>query len=240
MFHYSNFPLFHPFEHGVPVMKLEKDLYAYLWQNAYENNCNTYVIHGETTVLIDPGHSRHLNRLFTQMEEDGISPEDVDLVIITHSHPDHCEGLEAFLDKPVKIAMGQEEARYLLEGGKVLFEMMGKPLPKFRIDFYLKEGDLHLGKKALNIYQSPGHSPGSLSIYWPERKTLFTGDVIFQGGIGRTDFLEGNSRLLKESIESLSRLETEILLPGHGDIVMGKEMVVQNFEFIRQNFYDYL
>jgi hydroxyacylglutathione hydrolase len=221
-------------------MKLEKDLYAYLWQNPYENNCNTYLIHGEKTVFIDPGHSRHVERLSHQMEEDGISPEEIDLIILTHSHPDHFEGLEAFLDKPVKIAMNREEERYLLDSGKLLFEMMRQPLPKFRIDFYLKEGELHLGEKTFRIYQTPGHSPGSLSIYWSERKVLFTGDLIFYGGIGRTDFLEGNSKLLMESIERLADLDTEILLPGHGDIVMGREMVLQNYEFIRQNFYAYL
>jgi len=221
-------------------MKIERDLYAYLWQDPYENNCNTYVVNGDKTILIDPGHSRHVERLFHQMDEDGISSEKVDVVLITHSHPDHFEGLEAFLDKPVKITMSREEERYLLESGKLLFEMMRQPLPKFRIDFYLREGELHLGKELFQIYSTPGHSPGSLSIYWPERKILFTGDVIFYGGIGRTDFLEGNSKLLMESIERLSRLDTEILLPGHGEIVMGKEMVLQNFEFIRQNFYAYL
>ena len=221
-------------------MKIEEDLYAYLWQNPYENNCNTYLIDGEVTVLIDPGHSRYLGQIFKQMEQDGISPEEIDLIILTHSHPDHFEGLEAFLDKPVKIAMNQEEERYLLESGKLLFEMMRQPLPKFRINFYLKEGELHLGGKTFRIYQTPGHSPGSLSIYWPERKVLFTGDLIFYGGIGRTDFLEGNSKLLMESIEKLADLDTEILLPGHGETVMGKEMVLQNFEFIRQNFYAYL
>lgn len=221
-------------------MKLGKDLYAYLWQNSYENNCNTYVIQGEKTVLIDPGHSRHLSKLFYQMEEDGISPDGVDLVIITHSHPDHSEGLEAFLDKPVKIAMNSEEERYLLESGKLLFEMMGQPMPKYRIDFFLKEGELRLGEEAFNIYQTPGHSPGSLSIYWPKRKALFSGDVIFYGGVGRTDFLEGNSKLLRESIERMSHLDIELILPGHGELVMGKETVLQNFEFIRQNFYNYL
>ena len=59
-------------------------------------------------------------------------------------------------------------------------------------------------------------------------------------GIGRTDFQEGNSKLLKKSIERMSSLDTEILLPGHGELVMGREMVLQNFEFIRQNFYAYL
>jgi glyoxylase-like metal-dependent hydrolase (beta-lactamase superfamily II) len=174
------------------------------------------------------------------MEEDGLSPEKIELVIVTHSHPDHMEGVEAFSDKPVRIAMGREEERYLLESGKILFDMMRMPLPSLRIDFYLKEGELRLGSQTFHVYESPGHSPGSLTIYWPDRKTLFTGDVVFLGGIGRTDFLEGNSKLLMESIEKLSLLDTELLLPGHGDLVRGKELVLQNYEFIRKNFYPYL
>ena len=221
-------------------MKLEKDLYAYLWNNPYENNCNTYLIHGEITALIDPGHSRHVPNLFHQMDEDGISPEEIDVVIPTHCHPDHFEGLEAFMNKPVKIAMNREEERYLLESGKHLFEMMNQTLPEFRIDFYLREGDLHLGNEAFHIYQTPGHSPGSLSIHWLKRKVLFTGDLVFYGGVGRTDFLEGNSKLLKRSIERISSLDIGLLLPGHGELVKGGEMVLQNFEFIRQNFYAYL
>jgi glyoxylase-like metal-dependent hydrolase (beta-lactamase superfamily II) len=221
-------------------MKVEKGLYAYPWQNAYENNCNTYLIDGEVTLLIDPGHSRHIPHLLGQMQEDGIPPEEIDLIILTHAHPDHFEGLEAFLNKPVKIAMNREEERYLKESGKLLFEMMGQPLPEFRIDFYLGEGGLHLGEETFHIYLTPGHSPGSLSIHWPERKVLFTGDLVFYGGIGRTDFPEGNSKLLKESIERMSRLDTELLLPGHGEMVMGKDKVLQNFEFIRNSFYAYL
>ena len=118
--------------------------------------------------------------------------------------------------------------------------MMRQPVPEFRIDFYLQEGELHLGGETLDIYETPGHSPGSLSIHWPERKVLFTGDLVFYEGIGRTDFLEGNPKSIKKSIERISRLDTEILLPGHGEMVMGKEKVLQNFEFIRQSFYAYL
>ena len=140
-------------------MKLEKDLYAYLWQNAYENNCNTYLIHGEVTILIDPGHSRHIPNLFQQMNGDGIPPEEIDLVILTHSHPDHFEGLDAFANQPVKIAMNREEERYLMESGKLLFEMMRQPVPEFQTDFYLQEGELHLGGETLRYLRDPGPFP---------------------------------------------------------------------------------
>jgi len=223
-------------------MELQKDLYAYLWQNPYENNCNSYLIRGERTVLIDPGHSRHLTGLFSRMEEDGISPDEIHVLIITHAHPDHLEGLEAFLEKPVRIAMSREEERYLLGDGKLLLDVTGMDpsRPSFRIDFYLGEGELRLGTKTFNIFHTPGHSPGSLSIYWPERKALFTGDLIFYQGVGRTDFPGGSSRLLRESIERLSRLDTEILLSGHGEVVTEREAVLHNFHFIRQNVYPYL
>lgn len=221
-------------------MKLEEGLYAYIWQDQYENNCNTFVIHQGMTVLIDPGHSRHLKKVFDQMEEDGLSPEGIDVVLMTHSHPDHLESVELFFDKPVKIGMNRQEERYLRENGRFLFEMMNQPMPKIRIDFYLKEGELHLAKEIFKIYETPGHSPGSLSIHWPEKKALFTGDLIFYGGVGRTDFPEGNSRLLVQSIEKMSRLDVEILLPGHGDVIMGRASVLQNFEYIRKNLYPYL
>lgn len=221
-------------------LKLAKDLYAYFWQSVYENNCNTYVINGEKTVLIDPGHSRHLPNLFDQMERDGIPLERIDLVIATHSHPDHLEGLEAFLDRPIKMALSLEEERYLREMGIRLYEMMGQPPPRYRADLFLREGELLLGQERFQIFQTPGHSPGSLTIYWPEKKALFTGDLVFYGGIGRTDFPGGNSRDLIESIERMSWLDIELLLPGHGEAVMEKERVLQNFDLIRQSYFPYL
>ncbi len=228
------------FQQEEKTMRLEEGLYAYPWQHAYENNCNTYVIRRELTVLIDPGHSRHLEKVFLQMESDGISPEEIRLILVTHSHPDHLEGIETFLEKPVRIAMSEEEAKYLKDDGSLLYEEMTQAPPKIRVDFYLKEGALHLGNETFEVYQTPGHSPGSLCLYWPSRKVLFTGDVIFYGGIGRTDFPGGNPEALKRSIERMSCLETERLLPGHGELVLGRDQVLQNFQFIRQNFYSYL
>lgn len=221
-------------------MKLEEDLYGYPWIHPYENNCNTYLVRADRSLLIDPGHSRFLGLLIDQMQDDGISPETIDVVMITHAHPDHLEGVEFFLEKPVRITMSQEEERYLLENGKRLFDMMGRSPPKYRVDFYLKEGSLCLGQERFEVLETPGHSPGSLSIYWPRRKALFTGDVVFYGGIGRTDFAGGDPRLLMQSIERLSELETELLLPGHGEIVRGREAVVRNFRSIRQAFYAFL
>lgn len=113
-------------------------------------------------------------------------------------------------------------------------------MPQFEPFVYLVEGDLILGKENrinLQVLHTPGHSPGSLSFYWPDSKVLIPGDVIFYGSVGRTDFPGGSITILKQSIEKLSKLEVEYLLPGHsteyGSIIEGKERVERNFQALR-------
>ena len=101
-------------------------------------------------------------------------------------------------------------------------------------DFFLKEGDISINNVDLKIIHTPGHSPGSISLYLPEKKLLFTGDLVFKGGIGRTDLPGGNGSLLKESIKRLSELEFEWLLPGHGDIISGEKDIKANFAQLHQ------
>ena len=85
-----------------------------------------------------------------------------------------------------------------------------------------------------------GHSPGSVALYWPEEKALFTGDLIFRGGVGRTDLPGGNGADLKQSIKRLVELDIEWILPGHGDLVSGGAEVRANFNHIEQVFFNYV
>jgi len=101
-------------------------------------------------------------------------------------------------------------------------------------DFFLKEGDISINNIDLKIFHTPGHSPGSISLYLPDQKLLFSGDLIFKGGIGRADLPGGDGSLLKESIKRLSELEIEWLLPGHGDIISGAKDVKENFAYLHQ------
>ena len=221
-------------------MIVEKDLLYYPWGNPLENNCNSYIVKGDVSLLIDVGHLKHLEGLLTSMEEDGLSPQDLDLIISTHCHPDHFEALSQFMESGVLMAMHREEERYLRDQGKTLYEMMGIPTPRYRADFYLREGTLKLGKIDLQVYHTPGHSPGSLCLYWPRKKALISGDVVFYGGVGRTDFPGGDANQLKHSIERLSQIDIKVFLPGHGEIIMGRKSVQQNFNFIREQYFPIL
>jgi hydroxyacylglutathione hydrolase len=221
-------------------MNIEEGLFVYPWQNPYENNCNTYVIRGERAVLVDPGHSRYLDLLLEQMERDGIDIGEIDLVFTTHAHPDHFEAVEAFVERDVRMTMSAEEERYLLGNGRGFYEMMGRPLPAFRVDFHLREGEFHAVGETFQVLETPGHSPGSLSLYWPRRKVLFTGDVVFAGGVGRTDFPEGSTQALSKSLDKLAGLEVDLLLPGHGEWVEGAEAVRRNFDLLHTSVRSYL
>jgi glyoxylase-like metal-dependent hydrolase (beta-lactamase superfamily II) len=191
-------------------MNIEKDLFCYPWENPLENNCNSYVIGGDVTVLIDVGHLRHLGRLLASAESKAL------------------------------VAMHREEERYLKDHGETLYQMMGITSPRSRADFYLREGNLKLGKVDLQVYHTPGHSPGSLCFYWPKKKVLISGDVVFRGGVGRTDLPGGDGNQLKHSIQRLSQLDIEVLLPGHGEIITGKQSVLRNFNLIRETYFPML
>ncbi|MFH2012055.1 MAG: MBL fold metallo-hydrolase [Pseudomonadota bacterium] len=221
-------------------MKLEDDLYCYPWTSMMENNCNSYYLGGKMPTVIDSGLKHRVNHLLSFMQKDGIDTREIKLVINTHAHPDHYEGSQIFIDNGAMMTIHQEEDRFLRGLGVRLYRMFGMEVPDFKIDFYLKEGDLELGDNKLQIYHTPGHSPGSISIYWPEKKALITGDLIFDQGVGRTDFPGCDSKLLKENIERLSKLDVEYLLPGHGDIIVGRDKVIQNFDFIKKAIFAYL
>ena len=97
-----------------------------------------------------------------------------------------------------------------------------------------------MGDLSFKVIHTPGHSPGSICLYWTEQKALFTGDVIFHQGVGRTDLPGGSGQELKDSITRISRLEVDYLLPGHGDLISGREPVKRNFETIERMWFGYL
>lgn len=217
-------------------MKIFDNLYSYIWDDVRDNNSNSYIIVGEFSILVDPGHDRFLTRLIKSIKRDGIDPENISLIINTHSHPDHIEANGNKMWDNILKTLSKEEEIYFKE----VYPIFGETPPYFMIDFYLQEGELKIGNETFQIIQTPGHTPGSICIYWPKNKVLISGDVIFVGGIGRTDFPGGNGEILKESIEKLSTFDTEYLLSGHGDILNGRDKIKKNFNFIKNTFLNLL
>ncbi|MBI4963901.1 MAG: MBL fold metallo-hydrolase [Desulfomonile tiedjei] len=217
-------------------MKVTEHLYVYLWGDPKENNCNSVFIDGKVPLLIDPGYLHRVDDLFSRMRADGVNPSKIKVVICTHAHPDHFEGASAFKDGSVKIAISQQEERFIEDVGRPMFAKQGQAMPDYRVDFYVKDGELVLGKLELQVLLTPGHSPGGVSIYWPRHKVLIPGDVVFSQSVGRVDLPGGDIKLLKTSIDRLSKLPVELLIPGHGTAIQSAAMVRKNFDYIKRAF----
>ncbi|MCS7281398.1 MAG: MBL fold metallo-hydrolase [Desulfobacterota bacterium] len=217
-------------------MRILEDLYVYPWMSFTENNCNTVFIDGKIPVLVDPGHKHLFNHVIEGMANDGKVVDSVKLIILTHGHPDHSEAADLFGDDVIK-AISFDEFEYISREGKELFLASGSQLPKNNWKIFLKEGKLKIGEKTFRIISTPGHSPGSICIYWEEKRLLISGDTVFYMGVGRFDLPGGDEGLLKESIRKLSKLDVEYLIPGHGEILAGAKVIKKNFRIILEEFF---
>lgn len=218
-------------------MQLTPNLHAFIWRSSNANNCNAYLIRSaEKNILIDPGHARFFDHVRQGMGQAGVSMEDIDLIICTHAHPDHIESALLFADTPTLFALHTAEWQLVQQ----MAPMMNIDLDKFAPDFFLTEGELKVGDVQLQVYHTPGHSPGGVTLYWPESKALITGDLIFNGGLGRTDLPGGNGQQLKESIRRMATIDAEWLLSGHGEVISGAEAVRDNFKQVEKMWFDYI
>jgi hydroxyacylglutathione hydrolase len=217
-------------------MKVLDDFFVYPWVSSTENNTNTIFVDGEVPLLIDPGHAHLFNHVFEGMARDGVTPGKVRLVIGTHAHPDHIEAMEQF-DGNVLRGIGKAEYEYLQGEGNEMFLMTGCQMPRKPFTLLLSDGSLILGKKELQVLLTPGHSPGGICLYWEEKKVLLSGDTVFYMGVGRTDLAGGDMGMLAQSVERLSRLDIEYLIPGHGEMLKGEKAIQKNFEVIMREFF---
>jgi glyoxylase-like metal-dependent hydrolase (beta-lactamase superfamily II) len=217
-------------------MKVTDGVYSYVWKGVFENNCNSFYFGEPFNILFDPGLKNYTDQLLKNMEADGIDIETISYVINTHSHPDHIEGNVNFTKYDIPAGMHKDEIKFLKETGPDFFRMLGMDFSQYKYELELEEGFLQIGDAQLEVYRTPGHSPASVCIYWREKKTLVCGDLVFDKSFGRFDFPGGNAALLKESIKNMSQLDIEHLLPGHMDIVSGKENVVKNFKEVEDYF----
>lgn len=179
-------------------------------------------------LLIDPGDEaeRLVREIGAARLPDG-RPISVRYLLHTHAHLDHVGATRAVREREsgARIALHrQDEPLYL--GLKMQGRLFGieydDPLP---VDHFLEDGErLQVGDLRLEVLHTPGHSPGSVCFRLSEdssagaRETVFSGDTLFRGSVGRTDLWGGDSDMLFRSIrERLLGLDDDIrVCPGHG------------------------
>lgn len=214
-------------------------IHSFLWNSRTVNNCNTYLIDGPTRVLIDPGHLRLFDHVRRSLEALNLGIENVGLVLGTHAHPDHLESVRLFKPMPALFAIHPEDWR-MVQSMESQLTAMGLSLEDIAPDFFVTEGRLSVETLNFEVYHTPGHSPGSVSYHWPEAKALFTGDLIFKEGLGRTDIPGGDGTSLKKSIRRMADLDLEYIFPGHGEVISGKDDIRKNFALLEQFYFAYV
>lgn len=197
-------------------------------------NANAYLVVEEdgALTLIDTGMSRDVKKILNYIETKmSKKPSDVKTIILTHCHIDHVRGAyEMKKATGARVAIHELDADYL-SGKKrmpfprgatgVLFRIFA-PFFKFtpvEPDLRLKENDL-IGDGRFAVIHTPGHTPGSISLYDKERKLVFVGDTIryIKGKLqGPPKAFTPDMREAVRSVRKISNLDFDAMLGGHGD-----------------------
>ncbi|KAB2338509.1 MBL fold metallo-hydrolase [Cytobacillus depressus] len=189
---------------------------------------NCYILSKENgkCLIFDPGEeSEKLSNIIQQKSLQPVA------IILTHAHFDHIGAVDDIREEyEIPVYIHEKEADWLIDpalNGSGRYEMIenisGKPA-----DFFIRnEQEMTIGEFTFQIYETPGHSPGSISIYFKEGDLVVAGDALFNGSIGRTDLPGGNHDLLLNSIHQklLTLPEETTVLSGHGPATtIGQEM----------------
>ncbi|MBQ2605181.1 MAG: MBL fold metallo-hydrolase [Acutalibacteraceae bacterium] len=177
---------------------------------------NCYVItdsaSGESAVVDPGGYDKRIDRILSE-----IGYKNVKYILLTHGHFDHTDGANEILKRTsAKVAIGKDDAGMLSNEDDNLSNPFayGESEP-VKYDILLSDGDiLKLGESEIKVITTPGHSRGSVT-FMCENK-LFTGDTLFKGAIGRTDFPSSSYAQMQESLVKLSQLQGDYeVFPGH-------------------------
>ena len=172
---------------------------------------NCYIIENEgRCLIIDPGDEAE--KLEAYLQERGLTPE---AILLTHGHFDHVGA--------VKTLAADTDCRvFLCENDLALPKVMTRDLLHYT-DAFTHGQELTLAGLTFTVHHTPGHTPGSVCLRFGD--ILFTGDTLFAGSIGRTDFPCGSNREMMDSLDYLKTLEDHLTVyPGHGpSTTMGRE-----------------
>jgi glyoxylase-like metal-dependent hydrolase (beta-lactamase superfamily II) len=179
---------------------------------------NCYIITCRETreaIVIDPGleDKDEAERVLNCIRDNSLKPKSV---VNTHGHPDHTCGNAIAKNYNVPIMIHKDDAYLMGIFGKELAQTLGFKNFSPPSDILLNDGDsIVFGNNKLSVIHTPGHSQGSITLL--EKNAIYTGDTLFAGSIGRTDFPESSEIQMKTSLEKLKKLPDKLAVyPGHG------------------------
>lgn len=194
------------------------------------NDANSYIIKTDGGLLmIDCGCGDTMEQIFTNMRYWGLSPDDIRYLILTHPHLDHAGGAHILKKKGVKIVSIRETAEAVASGDeRCCGYLYHKTFQPVEVDELVKDGDtLELLGVKFSVMHLPGHSMGCTAFFleWDGKKVVFSGDVIgtlLVGNFGWSGSIDFNKEAYIESLRRFAKIDTDIMIPGHGMIYFHK------------------
>jgi hydroxyacylglutathione hydrolase len=180
--------------------------------------CNCSIIGDETTreaMVIDPGDE--IQSILALVSKHNLQ---VKQIVITHAHIDHVGGamkLRAATGAPILLNQNDHELLKMLDLQAAWVGM--RPPGKVEIDQSIGQADtVKAGSLAASVLLTPGHTEGSICLYFPAQKKVIAGDTLFAGSIGRTDLPGGSfEKIIKSLHDKLLALPDDtVVIPGHG------------------------
>jgi hydroxyacylglutathione hydrolase len=199
----------------------------------FQTNCYILINSLKEALIIDPGSE--FEKVNQVLEGEQVKPI---AILLTHAHLDHIGAVDDLRNQwKIPVYLHKEEEDWLIDpdkNGSSRFPV-AETISLKPADVLLEgERTLDLGAFSFDILETPGHSPGSLSFYFKDSGVIFSGDTLFNGGIGRTDLYRGDTEVLMDSIETkLLILPGEtVVAPGHGfETTIGQEKETNPFLF---------
>lgn len=186
-------------------------------------SANMILIKDQLPVLIDTGFGSDVVETERLIQEAGISPEELQLIVNTHYHSDHVGGNFHFQKNyGIEIAGHKWEADMInrADAEACSSKWLDQPVEPYRVVRKLSDNDeIETGSRILKVLHTPGHTLGHISLYDPEEKVLIAGDLFHQSDIGwLNSFREGAGAIHRsmESLERLSKLPIQQAYSGHG------------------------
>lgn len=205
-----------------PVVIGDHAVHVVVSDPPYYQNC--YVVRHRPSgrqVVIDPGDAAE--RILAQLQANG-GADTVDAILLTHGHPDHIAALSAVAEATGAPVLAHADERPILdnagEWGRML---LGRALSVPAVTWYDDEPAHDVAGASVATVATPGHTPGGVCYVFPG--FALTGDTLFQGGLGRTDFPGGSQPTLARSITRfLAKVPgATVLFSGHGPTWTARE-----------------
>ena len=192
---------------------------------------NTYILHDEqgNILLIDPACSTEYEKqqLLNYIHSLNVKPSTFN-IIATHGHLDHLWGAAWACQQWNTSVLIPEADIPMVEKMQLQYNMFDIPLTAE--PFPIEPLKSQISNLQCQILSTPGHTPGSINLYFPKDNILFSGDTLFQMGYGRTDLPGGNYYQLIQSLQTLFALPPETkVYPGHGEPTTIGEEKARNY-----------